>query len=248
MADARAARRRAPPRRGPGLGSDPDRRTRSRSWPTSSGGSGRCAARPPASAAHERQAELDAGVRPDFLAGDRASPRGRLDRRPGARRPRRPAGRDHRPGRAQDDDQRAQLGRPRVHGRPRGRAVADLGERRRWPGGAGRRGAPDADLRVARGQGLPARRRDRDAGRPAARLAPRRVGDARRRRPGLGQPVRLRAVPVPQRRRGAAAGERAVPLPRQARVAPRGAALERGLHPRPGRRSASRAGRSGRRS
>ena len=36
-------------------------------------------------------------------------------------------------------------------------------------------------------------------------------------------------------RRDAAAGERAVPLPRQARVAPRGAALERGLHPRPGR-------------
>ena len=32
------------------------------------------------------------------------------------------------------------------------------------------------DLRVARGQGVPARREDRDARRPAARLAPRRVG------------------------------------------------------------------------
>ena len=62
------------------------------------------------------------------------------------------------------------------------------------------------DLRFARGQGVPARRADRDARRPAAWLAPRRVGDAGRRRAGLGQPVRLRALPVPQRRRAARAG------------------------------------------
>ena len=53
--------------------------------------------------------------------------------------------------------------------------------------------------------------------------------------PGLGQPVRLRAVPVPQRRRVAPARERAVLLPRQARIASRGPALERGLRPRPDR-------------
>ena len=69
-----------------------------------------------------------------------------------------------------------------VHGRPRGRAVADVGERRRRPGGPRRRGPPHAHLRIAGGQGLPARRADRDPRRPAARLAPGRVGDARRRR------------------------------------------------------------------
>ena len=44
---------------------------------------------------------------------------------------RRPPRRDHRPGRPQDDDQRAQLGRPGLHGRLRGRVLADLGEHRR---------------------------------------------------------------------------------------------------------------------
>ena len=57
----------------------------------------------------ERQAEIDAGVLPDFLAATARGPRVRLDRRAGAGRPRRPAGRDHRPGRAEDDDQRPQL-------------------------------------------------------------------------------------------------------------------------------------------
>ena len=167
---------------------------------------------------------------------DPRGPRGGLDGRPGTARPRRPARRDHRAGRAEDDDQRPQLGRPRVHGRPRGRPVADVGQRRRRPGRAApTRSAARSTFDSPGGQGLPAGRRDRDARRPAARLAPGRVGDARRRRAGVGQPVRLRAVPVPQRGRDAAAGERAVPLPGQARVAPRGAALERGLHPRPGR-------------
>ena len=83
----------------------------------------------------------------------------RLDGGAGAGRPRRPAGRDHRPGRAQDDDQRPQLGRAGVHGRPRGRA-----RRRPGPTSIGgqaalrRRGPRTLDLRVARGQGVPARR------------------------------------------------------------------------------------------
>ncbi len=175
----------------------------------------------------ERQAALDAGERPDFLAGDRARSARRLDRGAGAGRLRRPAGRDHRSGRGQDDDQRPQLGRPGLHGRPRGRAVADLGERRRWPGGADRRRPGHAHLRVARGQVVPARRAGRAARRPAARLAPHRVARHGRWRADLGVAVRCRAVPVPQRRRAGRPRVRAVPLPGQARVAPRGAALER---------------------
>ena len=44
------------------------------------------------------------------------------------RRPPRPPDRDHGPGRPQDGDQRPQLGREGVHGRLRGRDLADLGE------------------------------------------------------------------------------------------------------------------------
>ena len=80
-----------------------------------------------------------------------------------------------------------------------------------------------------------------DARRPAARLAPHRVARARRRRPDLGVAVRLRDVPVPLGPRGDRGGERAVPVPRQARVAPRGAPLERGLRPRAGGARRSRA-------
>ena len=228
----------------PGADLDPDpRRARVRGRPPAP-----VRARPARTAAPAPRAP--GGARRGRHAGlprrDAARPGCRVDRRARARRPRRPAGRDHRAGRAQDDDQRAQFGRQRVHGRPRGRAVADVGQRRRRPGRAARRDPADAHVRIARGQVLPARREDRDARRPAARLAPGRVGDARRRRAGLGVAVRLRAVPVPQRRRGAAAGERAVPLPRQARIAPRGAALERGLHPRPDRARHPARDRSGR--
>ena len=49
-------------------------------------------------------------------------------------------------------------------------------------------------------------------------------------------------------RRAAAAGERAVPLPAEAREPRRGPAVERRVRACPGRRSGSRAGRSGRRS
>ena len=45
---------------------------------------------------HERQAELDAGVRPDFLVATRHVRDAEWTVAPGAGRPRRPAGRDHR--------------------------------------------------------------------------------------------------------------------------------------------------------
>ena len=71
--------------------------------------------------------------------------------------------------------------------------------------------------------------RPADAPRPAAGLAPRRAAPARRRRADVGEPLRRGAVPVPQRRGAAGARHRPVPLPAQAPVAPRGAALERRL-------------------
>ena len=78
---------------------------------------------------------------------DPRDPRGGLDRGAGTGRLRRPAGRDHRAGRAQDDDQRPELRGARLHGRPRGRALADLGERRRRAGGAHRRRPRHARVR-----------------------------------------------------------------------------------------------------
>ena len=118
--------------------------------------------------------------------------------------PRRPAGRDHRPGRAEDDDQRPQLAAPasswptsRTRSRRRGRTSSAA--RRR----CATRSAASSTFDSPGGQGVPPERRDRDAARPAARLAPRRAPRARRRRADLGQPVRLRAVLLPQRRRAA---------------------------------------------
>ena len=78
-------------------------------------------------------------------AGDRGRPGGPVlaGRRPGARAGR-PAGGDHRPDRAEDDDQRAQLGRQGVAGRPGGRQHPALGERRRRAPQPRRRAGPDA--------------------------------------------------------------------------------------------------------
>ena len=53
--------------------------------------------------------------------------------------PGRPAGRDHRADRPQDDDQRAELRRQGVAGRPRGRQHPALGEHRRGPAQPARR-------------------------------------------------------------------------------------------------------------
>ena len=66
-------------------------------------------------------------------ARDRRDPGRRLARRTDAGRDRRPARRDHRAGRPQDGDQRAQLGRAGVHGRLRGLELADLGQLHRRP-------------------------------------------------------------------------------------------------------------------
>ena len=78
-------------------------------------------------------------------------------------------------------------------------------------------------------------RRDRHARRPAARLAPRRVGTcwstACRSRPACSTSGCTCSTTAPSRSRR---GSGPYLYLRQARVAPRGAALERGLRPRPG--------------
>ena len=93
-------------------------------------------------ARQERQARIAAGELPDFLAETSSHRARRLAGGAGAGRAPRPPLRDHRPGRAQDDDQRAQLGRQGLHGRLRGRELADLAELRRGPGELLRRRPP----------------------------------------------------------------------------------------------------------
>ena len=68
-----------------------------------------------------------------------------------------------------------------------------------------------------------------------ARLAPGRKARARRRRADLGVAVRFRPVLLPQPRRAQAPGHRSVLLPAQDGEPPRSAAVERRVHPGPGR-------------
>ena len=82
-------------------------------------------------------------------------------------------------------------------------------------------------------------RGDGDPARAAARLAPRGAALRGRRRADLGEPLRLRALLLPQPR-----PRRPLVLPAEARVAPGGAALERRLRLGAGASSACRAGRS----
>ena len=119
----------------------------------------RGAARPPRQAPGGARRRGHAGL-PTRHGGH---PERRLDGGDGARQLRRPAGGDHRSRRAQDDDQRPELGRAGLHGRPRGRALADVVERRRRPGGDPRCGPPAADIRPGGRQVIPPQRRDRDA-------------------------------------------------------------------------------------
>ena len=142
-------------------------------------------------------------ARLDFLPETADVRDGRLAGGGGARRPAGPAGRDHRADRAQDGDQRAQLRREGVAGRPRGRQHPALGAtssaarstcRRRTPARSRSprpraRSTGSRDRRLAPG--------DRAA---AARLALRRGHLRRRRAPGGRRAGRLRALLLPQRR------------------------------------------------
>ena len=141
--------------------------------------------------------------------------------------------RDHRPGRGQDDDQRPELRGARLHGRPRGRPLPDVGERRRRSGRNRGRDArcrsPSSRPRASRIGSASGRRRlssGRAAGTWSSRTSSSMVRRSRRRSSISGCTSSIRA-----RRRSN--GERPVPVPRQARVASRGAPLERGLRLRP---------------
>ena len=103
---------------------------------------------------------------------DARRPRGRLADRAVPGRDRRPPGRDHRAGRPQDGDQRAQLGRAGVHGRLRGLELAHLGELHRRAAQSDRR-ARAHDRARHRREAVHARGRRGGAVRAAARLAPR---------------------------------------------------------------------------
>ena len=150
-------------------------------------------------ARHERAQRLRDGELPDFLPGDGARPRGRLARRAGPGRAAGPPRRDHRPGRPEDGDQRAQLGREDVHGRLRGLELADLAELHRGPGQPDRRARADDHARHRR-EAVQPERGGRDAARAPARLAPRGAALRGRRRADLGEPVRLRPLLLPQPR------------------------------------------------
>ena len=143
------------------------------------------------------------------------------------------------PGRPEDGDQRAQLGCAGVHGRLRGLELAHLVQLHRRPAEPDRRARAD-DLARYRREAVRARRRPGGVVRAAARLASRGAALPRRRRADVGVAVRLRPLLLPQPR-----PERPLPLPPEARVAPRGAPLERRLHlvagaARGGRRERSR--------
>ena len=134
-------------------------------------------------------------------------PRGQLAGGAGPRRPRRPPGGDHRPGGAEDDDQRAQLRRQGLHGAtsrtpspPAGRTWSRARPTARTPSAA----PSPSPRRTGRQYRLGERHRD-PAG-AAPRLAP--GGEARppRRRAGVRQPVRFRTLLLPQRARSSGAG------------------------------------------
>ena len=116
-------------------------------------------------------------------------------RRLGGSRRRRGSGRpsvSRSPGRrAQDDDQRAELGREGLYGRFRGCELADLGERRRGSARTARRDrAHDHDRGPDKATALNAE--TGDAPDAPARLAPGRAASRGRRRAGVGAACRLR--------------------------------------------------------
>ena len=153
-------------------------------------------------------------------------------------------GRDHRPHRSQDGHQRAELGRRRVHGRLRGRQLADVAEHGRGAAQPARRDRGHDHLPRLRRQALRARAGHGHAAGPAPRLAPARAPPAGRLRAGGRRVLRLRPVHVPLGAAAVAGRQRAVFLPAQDGVAPRGPAVERRVRLRRRRAWESRAARS----
>ena len=233
-----------PPAAGPGAPADPGRRWPS--WPAAPpfrAGPPGPPGRPPRSA---RPSSTPARL-PDFRADTAALRAADWRVAPTAGRAARPPGRDHRPGRAEDGHQRAQLRRqgatwPTSRTRPRrpGPTCSPASARC----ASGRRHARLDGAATAR-QALRAeavRRAGRADGAPA-RLAPGREARARRRRADVGVAVRPRPVRLPQRARARGEGPRPVLLPAQAAVDGGSGAVGRRARARRSARSACRTGR-----
>ncbi len=128
-----------------------------------------------------------------------------------------------------------------LHGRLRGRQLADVAQLRRRPGEPRRRGRRTIELRDAR-EG-PTRSTTRS---PMLIVRPRGWHLVERHalvdgEPMSGVALRLRPLPLPQRPRELLAQrQRPVPLPAEARGPPRGAPVERGLRLQRSRSSTSR--------
>ena len=160
------------------------------------------------SASAPRRAELlpraraSAARRRGFLEETRGDPRGRLAGPAAAARLREPARRDHRPDRPQARHQRAQQRRQGLHGRLRGRELADVAQPGRGPREPDRRDRGHDHLRRLRRPHYELDRQPRHAAGAPARLAPAREAPARstasRRRRVHG----LRALRLPQRPSG----------------------------------------------
>ena len=163
------------------------------------------------------------------------------------RRSARPPRRDHRPGRPQDDHQRAQFRRQGLHGRFRGRHLADLGEQYRGPDQPqGPLGRQDRLHRSDNRQALRARTKARGAARAAARLASAGGAYDGRRRADLRRAVRFRPLSLPQRQAALAQARAPISICRSWRaISRRGCGTTSSSSRRSG--SASRAARSRRR-
>ncbi|CAA9485998.1 MAG: Malate synthase, partial [uncultured Solirubrobacteraceae bacterium] len=175
------------------------------------------------------------GRRPGLPALHARGARGLVDGGAAARGLPRPPGRDHGADGSQARHQRAQLGRPGLHGRLRGRELPHLGQPGLGTREPRRRHRGDHRLRELGRPPVRARRQPGDAPRPPARLAPGGEAPARRRRARRRRARRLRALRLPRGPAAAGPGVGAVPLPAQARAPPRGPAVERRLHLDPGR-------------
>ena len=200
----------------------------------------------PAGAAGQA-ARAPGGIRRGRAAGfpqrHRATAPGRLAGRTPAARPARSPRRDHRAGRPEDGDQRAQLRSAGVHGGLRGLDLADVGQPARRPARITRGGGRDACVHGAAFRQALRTQAVRTAGGAdgaPARLAPGREARACRRRADQRQPVRPGPVRLPQRAGARVEGSRPVLLPAKAAVDGRGGVVGRrapvrGAGTRPGR-------------
>ena len=143
---------------------------------------------------------FDAGQSAGLSPRDEIDSRRRLEGRHDPGRPSRPPGRDHRPGRPQDDCQRAELGREGLHGRFRGRLLADVRQHGRGPGQSQRSlGRQDRLHRPRDRKDLRAQEQSGGADGAPARLAFARAACRGRRRGNVRLAVRFRPLCLPLR-------------------------------------------------